>query len=94
MIGGGNPMVKARHTARAVFVLLQERDNVTGLLYQAYVGNVESYVFDSRDISYDAMSGCGGKGRRGEEISKCYEFNLDKNLLHTVKILLTHIFCL
>jgi hypothetical protein len=51
MIGGGNPTVKARRTARAVFVLLRERDNVTGFLYQAYVGNVESYVFDSRDIS-------------------------------------------
>jgi hypothetical protein len=42
----------------------------------------------------DAMSGRGGNGRRGEEISKCYEFNLEKNILHTVKILLTRIFCL
>ena len=38
------------------------------------------------------MSGRGGKGRRGEEISKCYEFNLDNNLLHTVKILLSSYF--
>jgi hypothetical protein len=44
-------MVKARRTARAGFVLLQERDNVTGLLYQAYVGPFESYLFDSRNIS-------------------------------------------
>jgi hypothetical protein len=66
MIGGGNPMVKARRTARAVFVLLRERDNVTGLLYQAYVGNVESYVFDSRDIS----------GRcRGNSTGHCARWN-------------------
>jgi hypothetical protein len=51
MIGSGNPMVKARRTASAVFVLLRERRNVTGLLYQAHVGMVKSYVFDSRNIS-------------------------------------------
>jgi hypothetical protein len=51
MIGGGNPMVKARRTARAVFVLLGERDNMTGLLYQVYEVLSESYVFDSRNIS-------------------------------------------
>ena len=34
----------------------------------------------------------GGKGRLGEEISKCYEFNLEKNILHTVKILLSSYF--
>ncbi len=51
MISGGNPMVKARRTMWAFFVLLRERDNVTGLLYQAYVGPVESDVFDSPDIS-------------------------------------------
>jgi hypothetical protein len=32
------------------------------------------------------MSGRGGDGRRGEEISKRYEFKFHKNLLHTVKI--------
>ena len=32
------------------------------------------------------MSGRGGDGRRGEEISKRYEFKFHKNLLHNVKI--------
>jgi hypothetical protein len=53
MIGSGNP-------ASAVFVLLRERRNVTGLMYQAHVGMVESYVFDSRNISaYIFFSGAG-----------------------------------
>ena len=35
------------------------------------------------------MSGRGGDELRGEEISKRYEFNCYKNLLYTVKILLS-----
>jgi hypothetical protein len=53
MIGGGNSIVKARSTARAVFVLLRERDIVTGLLYQAYEVLSNLYVFDSRNISVE-----------------------------------------
>jgi hypothetical protein len=50
MIGGGNPIVKARGTARAVFVLLRERRRVTGLLYRAYEVLSKLYVSDSRNI--------------------------------------------
>jgi hypothetical protein len=35
------------------------------------------------------MSGRGGKGRLGEEISKRYEFNFYKNLLHTERYVLS-----
>jgi hypothetical protein len=42
---------KSHGQSTAHYVLLRERRNVTGLLYQAHVGMVESYVFDSRNIS-------------------------------------------
>jgi len=51
MNGDGNPIVKARCAAVAVFVLLRERD------IRDWVGPLESYAFDSCDIRHCPQAG-------------------------------------
>ena len=51
MNGDGNPIVEARYAVVGFLSCCEKETFVTGLLYQAYVGPLESYVFDSRDIS-------------------------------------------
>ena len=51
MNGDGNPIVEASCAVVVVFVLLRERDIRDWAFVPSLRGPLESYVFDSRDIS-------------------------------------------
>jgi hypothetical protein len=56
MNGDGNPIVEASCAVVAVFVLLRENSTSTVLLYQAYVGLDQSYVFFAPPASETSVS--------------------------------------